>query len=124
MLSPIFLTQLLIAFGIYSVWLLRINQPTHWRGGTARTMEEEFHVYGLSTNVMRVVRVLKLLAATCLVAGLWDPPLALAGGVGMAALMFAAVAMHVKVGDPLRKSIPAASLFLLSLFVVAVHVAS
>jgi uncharacterized membrane protein YphA (DoxX/SURF4 family) len=124
MLTPIFLIQLFIAFGIYNVWLLRLNQPTKWRGGDASNMEEEFRVYGLSTSMMRVVRVLKLLAATCLVAGLWDPPLALVGAVGMAALMLAAVAMHLKVGDPLRKSIPAASLFLLSLIVVAVHVAS
>jgi hypothetical protein len=37
--------------------------------------------------------------------------------VGMAGLMFAAVLMHCKVRDPLYKSLPAASLLLLSLLV-------
>lgn len=122
MLTPIFLIQLIIAFGIYNVWLLRINQPTNWRGGSARNMEEEFHVYGLSTGMMNIVRVLKLSAATCLVAGLWDPPFALVGSLMMAGLMLVAVAMHLKVKDPIQKAIPAASLFILSLIVVAVHV--
>lgn len=122
MLTPIFLIQLIVAFGIYNVWLLRVNQPTNWRGGAARNMEEEFHVYGLSRRFMNVVRVLKLGAATCLVAGLWNPQCALAGAVVMTVLMLSAVAMHLKVRDPLLKAIPAASLFLLSLVVVAVHI--
>jgi hypothetical protein len=113
----IILSQLVIALGIYNVWLVRANRPTNYRGGGARTMEEEFHVYGLSTTCMKVVRVFKLLSATLLIAGLWMPVLTSVGAVSMAALMLAAVLMHAKVRDPIRKAVPAASLLLLSIIV-------
>lgn len=109
--------QLIIALGIYNVWLLRPHKQTAWRGGDARTMEEEFHVYGLSTTCMKVVRVCKLACATALVLGIFYKPLAVAGAVGMAVLMLAAVLMHAKVRDPIKKSLPAASLLVLSLMV-------
>lgn len=111
------ISQLVIALGILNVWLLRAHRPTNYRGGTARTMEEEFHVYGLSTTCMKVVRACKLLFAGILILGFWWPTLTLIGALGMAILMAAAVFMHMKVRDPIRKSLPAASLLLLSLFV-------
>jgi hypothetical protein len=113
----IVLSQLTIALGILNVWLLRVNRPTNYRGGNARNMEEEFHVYGLSSKCMRVVRVCKLTSAALLIAGLWFPFFTTIGAVAMASLMFAAVLMHAKVRDPLMKSLPAASLLLLSLMV-------
>jgi hypothetical protein len=80
-------------------------------------MKEEFHVYGLSTNCMIIVRAFKVFFAGLLILGYWWPALTLFGALGMASLMAAAVLMHMKVRDPIRKSLPAASLFLLSLFV-------
>lgn len=80
-------------------------------------MEEEFHVYGLSTQCMKVVRVCKLTSAGLLIAGLWNPVFTVIGATAMASLMLAAVMMHAKVRDPVRKSIPAASLLLLSVVV-------
>jgi len=116
-LSPVTVCQLIIALGIYNVWLLRPSKATAWRGGAAKTMEEEFHVYGLSTSCMKVVRVMKLSLANALLVGVWYSPLAKVGAYGMAALMFAAVWMHLKVRDPIKKSIPAATLLLLALLV-------
>ena len=110
-------SQVVIALGILNVWLVRANRATNFRGGTARTMEEEFHTYGLSTNCMKIVKVLKLSFSGFLFLGVWFPVLALVGAVGMAALMLAAVLMHCRVRDPLYKSLPAASLLLLSLLV-------
>ena len=110
-------SQVIIALGILNVWLVRANKATNFRGGSARAMEEEFHTYGLSTNCMKIVKVLKLSFSALLVLGLWFPVLALVGAVGMAGLMFAAVFLHCKVRDPLCKSLPAASLLLLSLLV-------
>jgi hypothetical protein len=109
--------QLFIAFGIYNVWLLRANRETPWRGGSAKTMEQEFHVYGLSTTFMKIVGVVKVSMATLLVIGIWYPPATQMGAIIMAALMSAAVVMHCKVKDPVKKSLPAASLLLLSLVV-------
>ena len=110
-------SQVIIALGILNVWLLRANKATNFRGGSARTMEEEFRAYGLSTNCMKIVKVLKLSFSGLLVLGIWFPVLALVAAVGMAGLMLAAVFMHCKVRDPLYKSLPAASLLLLCLLV-------
>jgi hypothetical protein len=114
----IIVSQLIIALGIMNVWLLRAQKPTNYRGGGARNMEEEFHVYGLSTNCMKAVRAFKLLFAALLILGCWWQPFTIVGGSGMAVLMAAAVIMHAKVQDPIRKSLPAACLLVLSLMVV------
>lgn len=113
----IIITQFIVALGIFNVWLLRMNQATAWRGGDAKNMEQEFHTYGLSTRFMKIIRVCKLTMATSLVVGIWYPPLTVFGAIILAALMLAAVVMHIKVRDPIRKSLPAVSLFVLSLLV-------
>lgn len=120
--SLILISQLLIALGIYNVWLLRPQKQTAWRGGDAKNMEEEFHVYGLSTTCMKIVRVCKLSCATALLLGIVYTPFAVAGAIGMALLMLAAVVMHAKVRDPIKKSLPAASLLLLSLIVACSYI--
>ena len=69
---------------------------------------------------MQVVGFLKLMFAAALIAGIWFPALTRPGAaVGIAFLMFGAVAMHVKVKDPLKKSLPALTMFVLSLIVAA-----
>jgi hypothetical protein len=80
-------------------------------------MEEEFLAYGLSKQVMHGVRLAKLLSATAVLFGIWYPESARVGAVCMALLMSAAVFMHFKINDPIRKSLPAASMLLLSLVV-------
>jgi len=110
--------QLIIALGIYNVWLLRFSQKTAWRGGKAASMKEEFAAYGLPETAVYVVGFFKLLFATFLLAGLWLPALVKPGAAGMALLMLGAVAMHIKVKDPVRKSLPAASLLALSLLLL------
>jgi hypothetical protein len=39
--------QLVVALGIFNVWLLRSNKASSYRGGDAKTMREEFAAYGL-----------------------------------------------------------------------------
>ena len=80
-------------------------------------MEQEFHTYGLSTRFMHIIRVSKLTMATSLIVGIWYPPLTVFGALVLAALMLAAVVMHIKVKDPVQKSLPAAALLVLSLLV-------
>ena len=96
--------QLIIGLGILNVWILRYGKSTSWRGGEARNMEEEFRVYGLPAGSVKVIGALKILFAVLLIAGIWFP------AVGLGVLMLGAVAMHVKVKDPLQKSLPAFSL--------------
>jgi uncharacterized membrane protein YphA (DoxX/SURF4 family) len=109
--------QVVIALGIYNVWLVRFGKSTSWRGGTARNLKEEFEVYGLPGWFMGVVGFLKLLFATLLIAGIWFPVVTRPAAAGMAALMLGAVAMHVKVKDPLIRSLPALTMLVLSVTV-------
>jgi hypothetical protein len=66
---------------------------------------------------MMLVGALKLLLAAALIAGIWVPDLTLPAALGMAVLMLGAIAMHLKVKDPARRSLPALCMLLLSLVV-------
>ncbi len=95
-------SQLVIALSLLSVWLLRTGKATPWRGGDAKNMREEFAVYGLPHGFMKVIGVLKVTLAVCLIVGLWVPVVTRPAAIGIAALMLGAVAMHVRVKDPLK----------------------
>ncbi len=112
-------SQLVIALSLLSVWLLRTGKATPWRGGDAKNMREEFAVYGLSPGFMKVIGVLKVTLAVCLIIGFWVPAVTRPAAIGIAALMLGAVAMHVKVKDPLQRSLPAFTLLVLSLLIAA-----
>ena len=106
--------QVVVAFGIANVWLLRVGSDTAWRGGEATTLQEEFAVYGLPVWFMRVVGALKLTCATLLLVGLWVPEVTRWAALGLVALMLGAIAMHFKVRDPLLKSVPAIAMLTMS----------
>lgn len=112
--------QILIALGIANVWLVRAGRATGWRGGAATNMKEEFEVYGLPNWFMVLIGALKLLLAASLLAGIWVPVLTQPAAVGLAILMAGAVAMHFKVKDPPKKSLPAFTMLVLCLFVAIV----
>jgi hypothetical protein len=116
----IIIIQVLIALGIFNVWLLRYGKTTNWRGGSAKNMKEEFQVYGLPLWFMQAIGSLKILFAASLIAGIWIPALVMPAAMGLAVLMLGAVAMHFKVKDPLQKSIPAFTMLVLSLLVAFV----
>jgi uncharacterized membrane protein YphA (DoxX/SURF4 family) len=113
--------QAFIAVAMFDVWLFRYNRPQRARGGDAQTMEEEFRVYGLPDWFRNVVRLLKLCAGTLMVVGVWLPEVVLAAGVLLVILMGGAIVMHIKVRDPIYKSIPATTFFVLSGLVVLDH---
>jgi uncharacterized membrane protein YphA (DoxX/SURF4 family) len=107
MKSVVLLSQIVVALGIFNVWILRFRKTTNWRGGNARNLTEELQVYGLPGWFMGLVGSLKLLCATLLIAGSWFPNLTKPAAVGMAVLMLGALFMHLKVKDPLQRSLPA-----------------
>lgn len=107
--------QVLVGVSVLNVWLIRSQKSTPYRGGNAHTIFEEFHVYGLPLWSVYAVGASKVILATFLIVGLWIQPLATIGGIGMAVFMLGAVAMHIKVQDPFKKSAPAALFLLLSL---------
>jgi len=106
--------QVVVAFGLINVWVFRFNRASAFRGGSAKTMLEEFAAYGLPPWSTYCVGFLKVGAALALIAGLWFPLIVFPASLLIAALMVGALAMHIKIGDPLMKSIPAFMLLILS----------
>jgi hypothetical protein len=115
--------QIIVGCGLLNVWLLRFNKSTAYRGGTAANMLEEFAAYGLPAWSCYLVGFLKVTSAFALLAGLIPAlsVLVLPAAVIVALLMTGAVAMHVKVGDPFKKSLPALSVLILSGIIIAGH---
>jgi hypothetical protein len=118
MTSPwlLILLQALVGLGLLNVWLLRPRSATPYRGRSADTLREEFAVYGLPVAAFWIVGGLKVAAGVILLVGIVLPlpglvPLA-AGTV--AVLMVGALAMHLRVGDPLTHSVPALLMLLMS----------
>ena len=81
-------------------------------------MSEEFARYGLPGWARRVVGGAKLLLAGLLVVGVFFTPVAVPAATLMALLMIGAVAAHVRVRDPLVRSVPALVMLLLSTAVI------
>ena len=119
MQSFVILCQIVIALGIFNVWIVRYGKETKWRGGEAKNMKEEFAAYGLPGGFMVFIGAAKILLATCLILGIWVPVLVKPAAIAMALLMIGAVSMHVKVKDPMKKSLPALTMLVLSVIVAA-----
>jgi uncharacterized membrane protein YphA (DoxX/SURF4 family) len=115
------LLQVVVGLGLLNVWLVRGRASTAYRGGAAQTLQAEFAAYGLPAAAFYLVGALKIGAALILLAGVWVAlPVRAAAGL-VAVLMAGALAMHLKVGDPLMKSLPAAVMLALSAAIVALR---
>ena len=111
--------QLVVGLGLLNVWIVRSGRATAYRGGTATSLREEFAVYGLPSFAFPVVGVLKVGSALVLLAGVWvDLPVRAAAAL-VAALMVGAVAMHLKVRDPLLRALPATAMLVMNVAIVA-----
>ncbi len=115
-LTPIIgkVAQTAAALWILNVWFNRFNKDTGYRGGDAKNMKEEFEVYGLSENTMYAVGAAKVGLAGLMLAGHAEPRLVRPASAGLAILMLGAISMHIKVGDPVKRYVPALSVFSLS----------
>ena len=106
--------QTAAALWILNVWFLRFNKDTGYRGGAATNMKEEFAEYGMSERTMYAVGATKVGLATLMLVGHRVPKLVRPASAGLATLMLGAIGMHVKVGDPIKRALPAISVFTLS----------
>lgn len=112
----IMILQLIIAIGLINVWAFRYNKATEYRGANATNMKEEFAAYGLPVWLMYLVGTMKIAIAFMLIVSLWVQELLVYNLLILAGLMIAAVLMHIKVKDPIKKSYPALSiLFMIAL---------
>ena len=112
------LFQVVIGLSVIRVWTINFNKSTPWRGGGARNMKEEFTAYGLPMWMVYIVGILKVIFSIGLIAGLWIPELISFSASGIAIFMFFAILMHVKIKDPMKKSIPALTFMVLSLLII------
>jgi uncharacterized membrane protein YphA (DoxX/SURF4 family) len=102
--------QALIGLTILNVWLFRFRLASPYRGGGSTNMPEEFAAYGLPSWSIWLVGVAKVSLALALLVGIWIEGLTAPAAALLAAFMFVAVALHLKVGDPPIRSAPAAVL--------------
>ena len=110
--------QAVIGLSVLRVWLLNFNKPTKWRAGNAISMREEFEVYGLPDWTLYMVGFLKVAFSVGLLAGIWLPELVVTSAAGIAFFMFFAILMHIRVKDPIVKSIPAITFLTLSISII------
>tara|TARA_A100001011_G_C14185397_1_gene788805 strand:+ start:530 stop:916 length:387 start_codon:yes stop_codon:yes gene_type:complete len=105
--------KIITALGIFNVWILRYNKATEFRGGQAQNLKEEFETYGLKLWSMFIIGGIKISISILFIAGLFTQKLTLLNysdlyGAGiMSIIMIGAILMHLKVNDPMKKSIPA-----------------
>jgi hypothetical protein len=91
-----FIIRILVGTVLLSVWPWRFNRPTRFRGKQAKTMKEEFKVYGLSEKTMYGVGFLKIMIAILFLCGTWVPSLIKPSAILLSVLMFGAVVHHLK----------------------------
>ena len=115
------LAQTAAALWILNVWFLRFNKDTGYRGGDATNMKEEFGVYGLSETAMYAVGAAKVGLATTMLAGHAAPRVVRPASIGLAAFMLGAIAMHIRAGDPVKRYLPALSVFTLATTSAVLH---
>ncbi|MFK2819228.1 DoxX family protein [Flavobacteriaceae sp. LMIT009] len=112
--------KILISLSILNVWLIRFNRSSIWRGGNSLDMKGEFEVYGLPNWSVTLVGFLKVGSAIALIGSIWYEFLEKPSIYMIAVLMIGAIFMHVKVGDPFLKSIPASILFIISCLLISI----
>lgn len=116
----IILLKLIVGLSILNVWLAQSKKATMWRGGDAKTIFEEFEVYGLSKTFLYIIGFLKVGLALLLLASIKFTSLTLIASLGLAILLMGSIVMHIKVKDKLYKSFPAA-LFLVLCLILATY---
>lgn len=117
-MSIFVILQLIVALGLLNVWLLRFGKSTDYRGGSAKNLKEEFATYGLPVWFFYLVGALKIGSALALLAGIWYPELVLYAAGVICLLMLGSLSMHLKVHDPLKKSLPALLMLVMSVSLV------
>ena len=58
--TVVIILKITIFLSILNVWIIRPQKPSKWRGGHAKTIIEEFEVYGFSKSFCYVIGFLKV----------------------------------------------------------------
>lgn len=116
---------LIISIIVLNVWLVRPKVHElfgfSFRGGDAKSLLDEFAVYGMSSKMFYVVGFLKVSTAIMLLAGLRYSWMKLPAAILMSLFMSTAFYMHYTVTDEILKFVPSAILLALSLILVVIN---
>ena len=116
---------LIISIIVLNVWLIRPKVHDlfgySFRGGHAKSLLEEFTVYGISSEIFYLVGFLKVTTALMLLAGLRYSWMKLPASILMALFMATAFYMHYTVADEILKFVPSGILLSLSLILVFIN---
>ena len=115
----VIILKVIVGLSILNVWLIQPTKPTRWRGGNATTIFEEFEVYGLSKTMCYIIGFIKVSLAILLLASIWFEGITAYVSSALALMLFGSIVMHIKVKDPLFKSVPA-FIFLVMTILIAV----
>ncbi len=96
--------QVLVAASIFFVWVVRYDN-----------IVVEFKHFGLPEWLRDSVGTFKLAFAVLLILGIERHSLAVIGSIGIAILMAAAFATHLKVKNPVIKMLPSLTLLVISI---------
>jgi hypothetical protein len=96
--------KVIVPVSIFFVWVVRYQN-----------IIEEFDSYGLPIWTRDLVGISKLTCAVMVASSNLD--LVKLGAAGITVLMLAALLIHLKVKNPLKKMLPALSLMVLSIFI-------
>ncbi len=114
----VIIAKLIVGLGILNVWILRASKPTSWRGLDSLNLKEEFAAYALNTKVFYLVGAIKISASIGLIMSIWYQEFTLVCSLVLATTLIGSILMHLKVKDPIKKCLPAASLILLLCFIL------
>ena len=102
--------QALVAASVFFVWVVRYAN-----------IVQEFKQYGLPDWLRDLVGILKMTFALMLLVGIERSPFAVAGGIGIAALMGAAFVTHLRVKNPVFKMLPSLTLLVFSVAIAWIN---
>ena len=110
--------KIIVGLSLLNVWLIQPKKNTKWRGGDSTTIIEEFKTYGLPLWSCYLVGTLKVVLAILLLLSIHYTQYEFFSAVGLATLLTGSIAMHLKIKDPMFKSLPA-FIFLCCCWVIA-----
>ena len=113
--------QVIISLSVLKIWIINFNKPSQWRSGNSKTMKEEFEAYGLPDWSLYTVGFLKCAFSIGLIVGLWIPEIIQLSAFGIVFFMFFSIMMHIKIKDPIIKSLPEFILLILSTLVILLY---
>ena len=114
------LLQVFVALVVFNVWTFRAEKPTNYRGGSAKTLREEFIEFGLSEKIYMITSLSKPTLSVALIVAIFIPIITIPVALAMTFFMAAALVMHYRVRDELIKFVAPGVIFLCCVAIIVV----